>query len=217
MSIENRVPVRPLDEASDRRARTTGQWRYDLTDGRWWWSDETYHLHGFEPHEVVPTTELVLAHKHPEDRDAFRHLLEVAQATGAPFHSIHRILDARGSERMVVTVGQGRRDPATQDVVELMGYVLDATAPVTDRAEALAGDHIRAAAAHRGTIEQAKGILSVTHGVTIDEAFEVLRRTSNQRNVAVRDLAEGLVELGRVLPLDEHRRHRVDEFLRNPV
>lgn len=217
MAIENRALVHPPDEASERRTRSTGQWRFGLADGRWWWSDETFHLHGFAPHEVVPTTELVLAHKHPEDREAFRHLLEAAQTTGAPFHSIHRILDARGNVRMVVTVGQGRRDPATHDVVELMGYVLDATAPVTDQAEALAADHIQAAAAHRGTIEQAKGILSVTHGVTTDEAFEVLRTTSNRRNVAVRDLAERLVQRGRMLPLDEPRRHRVDEFLRNLV
>lgn len=85
------------------------------------------------------------------------------------------------------------------------------------RADALAGKHIRAAAAHRGTIEQAKGILSVTHGLTIGEAFQLLRATSNEHNVAVRDLAARLVTLGRILPVDEHRRHAVDEFLRNPA
>jgi hypothetical protein len=226
MSIERRAFARPLDDAPERRTPglgehhqqpTTGLWRYELATGQWWWSEETFRLHGFEPHEVVPTTALVLAHKHPEDREAFRRLLDSAKVTGAPFHSIHRILDARSHERVVVVVGQGRRDPATGEVAELMGYLLDATRKVGDRAEVMAGDHIRAAAAHRGVIEQAKGILSVTHGLTIDQAFETLRTTSNQRNVPVRVLAERLVNLGRVLPLDEHRRHCVDEFLRNPL
>ena len=220
MSIEDRAP----SQAPAARANTaentppgTGQWRYDLATGAWWWSPETYRIHGFEPREVVPTTDLVLAHKHPEDREAFAQLLEAARATGAPYHSLHRIMDARGRERVVFLTGQGRRDPGAGQVVELMGYLVDATATVADRAEALAGDHIRAAAAHRGGIEQAKGILSVTHGLTIDEAFELLRKVSNDHNVPVRTLSARLVNLGRILPVDEHRRHCVDEFLRNPA
>jgi len=204
MSIDDRAP----SQAPAARANTaentppgTGQWRHDLATGAWWWSPETYRIHGFEPREVVPTTGLVLAHKHPEDREAFAQLLAAARATGAPFHSLHRIMDARWRER----------------VVELMGYLVDATATMADRAEALAGDHIRAAAAHRGGIEQAKGILSVTHGLTIDEAFELLRKVSNDHNVPVRTLSARLVNLGRILPVDEHRRHCVDEFLRNPA
>ncbi|MDF2846920.1 MAG: hypothetical protein K0R97_902, partial [Oerskovia sp.] len=219
MSIEDRAPSAPLaghEQHTTTRQPATGQWRYDLATERWWWSPETYRMHGFEPHEVVPTTDLVLAHKHPEDRERFRRTLEIAKVTGDPFHSVHRIMNALGHERVVVLVGQGRRDPESGTVVELMGYFVDATAPVAQRAEVIAGDHIRTSAAHRGAIEQAKGVLSVTHGLTIDEAFELLRATSNQHNVPVRDLASRLIRLGRILPLDEHRRHCIDEFLRTP-
>ncbi|OCI32897.1 PAS and ANTAR domain-containing protein [Oerskovia enterophila] len=220
MSIEDRAPAAPA-AAPEQSATTaqplTGRWRFNPATAQWWWSEETFHIHGFEPHEVVPTTDLVLAHKHPDDRERFRDLFESAQVSGAPFHSMHRIMDARGHERVVTLVGQGRLDHDTGEVVELMGYFIDTTAPVAQRAEALAGTHIRAAAAHRGTIEQAKGILSVTHGLTIDEAFQLLRGTSNQHNVPVRDLAARLITLGRILPVDEHRRHAVNEFLRNPA
>ncbi|WP_265523614.1 PAS and ANTAR domain-containing protein [Oerskovia flava] len=197
--------------------QVTGRWRFDLVTEQWWWSEETFHIHGFEPHEVVPTTELVLAHKHPSDRERFREVFEAAKVSGAPFHSVHRIMDARGQERVMTLVGQGRLDPATGEVVELMGYFIDTTLPLAQRAEALAGKHIRAAAAHRGAIEQAKGILTLTHGLTIAETFQLLRAISNQHNVPVRDLAARVVTLGRILPVDEHRRHAVDEFLRNPV
>lgn len=221
MSIEDRAPAHTsttgvAEVAPSPTDRSTGQWRFDLGTGRWWWSPETYRVHGFEQHEVVPTTGLVLAHKHPADRERFARLLETASITGEPFHSMHRIMDARGRERVVLLTGQGRRDPGTGEVVELMGYLVDVTGPVAERAEALAGEQIRAAAAHRGEIEQAKGILSVTHGLTIDEAFQMLRKTSNDHNVPVRTLAARLVTLGRILPVDEHRRHCVDELLRNP-
>ena len=33
----------------------------------WRWSDAMFRIHGFEPGEVVPTTELVMRHIHPED------------------------------------------------------------------------------------------------------------------------------------------------------
>ncbi|MET4224557.1 PAS and ANTAR domain-containing protein [Oerskovia enterophila] len=220
MSVEDRAPAAPAaarEQHAATRQQLTGRWRFDLVTDRWWWSDETFHIHGFEPREVVPTTDLVLAHKHPEDREWFRQVLETAKATGGPFHSVHRIMDARGRERVVTLVGQGRLDPGTGRVAELMGYFIDITAQVAQQAEELAGRHIRAATAHRGTIEQAKGILTVTHGLTIDEAFQLLRETSNHHNVPVRELAARLVTLGRVLPVDEHRRHCVDEFLRNPV
>lgn len=42
-----------------------GEYSYHVLEDRWVWSEEMYHLHGFEPGEVVPTTELVMSHKQP--------------------------------------------------------------------------------------------------------------------------------------------------------
>jgi transcriptional regulator with GAF, ATPase, and Fis domain len=56
----------------------------------------------------------------------------------------------------------------------------------------LAGQ-LEQAMASRAVIEQAKGVLMAMRGLPEDEAFEVLRRSSQDRNVKVRDLAQQVV------------------------
>src|SRR5574337_1152278 len=46
-----------------------GRFRFFLDGQRWEWSDAVARMHGYEPGEVEPTTELLLRHKHPEDRE----------------------------------------------------------------------------------------------------------------------------------------------------
>ena len=46
----------------------------------------------------------------------------------------------------------------------------------------------------RIVIEQAKGILSERRGITIEEAFELLRGTARSNRIKVHDLARALVE-----------------------
>ena len=173
-----------------------GQYRLALSTGTWWWSPETYRLHGFEPGEVVPTTALILAHKHPDDRDRVRLVLDEARRTGEAFSSVHRIMDARGRERSLVVVGQGRRDRDTGVVVDLVGYFVDVSQAVHAHAQARSARDIAAAALARGTIEQAKGMVAMACGLDPDEAFEWMRQASNHRNVRLRDLARLVVDLG---------------------
>lgn len=173
-----------------------GTYRVDLTTHEWWWSDETYRIHGFEPGEVVPTSAMVLAHKHPADRENVRHVLDEAQRTGEPFASVHRIIDAHGKNHVVSFVGRGRRDH-DGDPVELVGHILDLTASVKRIAAEQADDSIRAAARSRRDIEQAKLLVSLALGVDDDEAFALLRRRSNDTNVPVRVLADQLVQHAR--------------------
>jgi diguanylate cyclase (GGDEF)-like protein/PAS domain S-box-containing protein len=45
-----------------------GSWEWDLRTKTLQWSDETYRIFGFRPHEVKPELELALAHTHPDDR-----------------------------------------------------------------------------------------------------------------------------------------------------
>ena len=171
-----------------------GRYRLDLTTGRWAWSDEVYAMHGFSPGDVVPTTELVLSHKHPEDRERVDHVFRNAAATGEPFSTVHRIVDAKGRTRTLAVTGQPKRDPDTGAITELAGYFIDVTAASREQAQREASASIRASAESRASIEQAKGVLMVSFGVEDDEAFARLREASNQINVPVRDLAAGLVE-----------------------
>lgn len=172
-------------------APLAGRMRRDGPTEVWWWSDETYRIHGFEPGDVVPTTALLLAHVHPEDRERVEARLEHATRTGDAFSSVHRILDVEASERTVTVVGQaaGERDGGVS------GWIVDITREVGVLASREATRAIRASAAHRGVIEQAKGIVAVSHGIGVDQAFDLLRDVSNRANVPVRTLARQVVTL----------------------
>lgn len=171
-----------------------GRFRLDLTTARWTWSDEVFEMHGFAPGEVVPTTELMLSHKHPDDRARVDSVLRTAAEDGEPFSSVHRIVDAQGRVRTLAVTGQCRREPGSRKVTELFGYFIDVTDVNREVAQREATAAIRASAERRASIEQAKGVLMVGLGLEPDEAFDRLRVASNLSNVPVRDLAVWLVE-----------------------
>jgi hypothetical protein len=55
-------------------------------------------------------------------------------------------------------------------------------------------EDLRAALASRPVIDQAKGILMAMYAIDAEQAFQVLSRWSQTRNIKVRDLAATLVE-----------------------
>lgn len=63
---------------------------------------------------------------------------------------------------------------------------------------AMTNEGMHAALRSRDVIGQAKGILMERHRLTPDEAYDLLRRTSNERNVKVRDLAEDVARTGQL-------------------
>ncbi|MFJ7216043.1 GAF and ANTAR domain-containing protein [Amycolatopsis sp. NPDC098790] len=87
-------------------------------------------------------------------------------------------------------------DEADRDVLLLLAthasLALAATDAVT-RAE-LQAAHLRKAIDSRDVIGQAKGIIMARRGVSADEAFDVLRRTSQDLNVKLAELAGTLAE-----------------------
>lgn len=169
-----------------------GAFAYTVATGSWWWSDGLYEIHGFEPGEVVPSTELVVAHKHPDDVDRARKVLEAALGSGTPFSLWHHVVDARRRVRQVVSVGAGVHDEAGQ-LVEVRGFMVDVTTPHRQETAAQMDEAVRRSAASRGTIEQAKGVMLAVCGLDAEEAFQVLVRQSQDRNVKVRDLAAELL------------------------
>jgi len=195
-----------------------GRYRLDLATGEWAWSDEVYVMHGFEPGQIVPTTPLMLSHKHPDDRARVDGVLRRAAETGQPFSSVHRIRDAHGKIRTLAVTGQGRRDPGSGRVTELFGYFIDVTETHREAAAREATASIRASAERRAVIEQAKGVLMVVYGMAEESAFDRLRQASNLANVPVRDIAQTLVHLFSgpnvtVFPT----REAIETFLEHPV
>jgi hypothetical protein len=164
-------------------------WRSD--SDTWWWSDGMFRIHGFEPGEVVPTTDLVMTHVHPEDRAAAWESREVVLERGDPFSFVHRITSAAGCVRVVLAAGHLEHDDETPVVV---GHLID----ITDvRQEAVAREldgAVEDFVDHRAVIEQAKGVLVQLYSVEPDTAWAVLRAFSADSNRRVRDIAALLVE-----------------------
>ena len=181
-----------------------GPFVYNVLTKSWWWSDDLYRIHGFEPGDVVPTTDLVVAHKHPDDAAVATAIILNAFTSGEPFALWHRIIDARLRTRTVVSVGDGVRDGSGQ-LVEVRGYMVDVTGSKRGQTARDIDEAVRRSAESRGTIEQAKGIIMATLAVDADTAFGMLKRNSQNANVKLRDLAQSLVTT-----LDEMRQSGLD-------
>jgi AmiR/NasT family two-component response regulator len=63
-------------------------------------------------------------------------------------------------------------------------------------ASAIAREGAQAALESRDVIGQAKGILMVQHHLSASEAFDLLRTTSQARNVKLRQLAQEVADTG---------------------
>lgn len=185
----------------------TGPWGpfvYTVATASWWWADDLYRIFGFEPGDVVPTTDLLVAHKHPEDAAVSTAITLNALSSGEPFALWHRIVDTRLRTRTVVSVGSGVHDDAGQ-LLEVRGYMVDVTGSKRGQTARDIDEAVRRSAETRAGIEQAKGALMATLGVGEDEAFELLKRSSQNANVKLRDLARTLVDA-----IDELRGRGVD-------
>lgn len=211
--VDDLVPAVGAVTATPGVALPVGRFRYDVATGSWWWSDGVYEMHGFSRGEVAPSTELLLAHQHPEDRDAAAGLVTAAVAGGPPFCSRHRIIDTRQRVHTVVTIGEGIGDP-TGEIIEVRGYFIDVTEPVRRETEEQISEAVQRSAQTRAAIEQAKGALMAIYAIDSDEAFAVLRWHSQHLNIRVRELAARLTEqLTAPQTADLPPRRRINEIL----
>lgn len=173
----------------------TGPWGpfvYEVATKSWWWSDDLYRIHGFQPGDVVPTTDLLVAHKHPDDAAVATAIILNAFTSGEPFALWHRIIDAKLRTRTVVSVGDGFRDESGE-LVEVRGYMVDVTGSKRGQTARDIDEAVRRSSESRGTIEQAKGVIMAALAVDADTAFGLLKRSSQNANVKLRDLAQILL------------------------
>ena len=182
-----------VEQAFAGAPQRVGWFRFYFEDQRWEWSEQVQRMHGYEPGTVTPTTELVLAHKHPEDRHEVAKTIDEMLVARRAFSTRHRILDTRGVVHQVVVVGDLLTD--RQDVaIGTHGYYVDIT-PSSDRArEDLISARVAEITEHRAVIEQAKGMLMLIYGLDDEAAFDLLRWRSQSSNVKLRRLAEKIVD-----------------------
>ena len=102
-----------------------GRFRFFIEGQRWEWSDAVARMHGYQPDEVEPTTDLLLQHKHPEDRDRVAAILDQVR-NGIPFSSRHRIIDAAGRIHCVVVAGDRMVDD-NGSLIGTSGFYIDVT------------------------------------------------------------------------------------------
>ena len=194
-----------------------GWFKYVVATDEWTWSNSLYAMHGFEPGEIVPTTEVFLAHKHPEDRAHTGRVLDEVVDAGQPFCCRHRIVDAHQNVRVVVAIGVGDVGPDGQ-VTVVHGYFVDITdASARARREEITAA-VEASAATRAVIEQAKGALMLAEGLSADDAFEVLAAHSSQTNIKLREVARSITDQLAVPYRDgETPNQRIGRLLRDVV
>ena len=168
-----------------------GWFRYYFDEDRWEWSPQVERMHGYSPGGAMPTTETVLAHKHPDDYRQVADTLELIRQTRQAFSGRHRIIDVEGRVHHVVVVGDQLHDDEDK-VVGTHGFYIDVTP-----AERAREDQITAAvsriAERRASIEQAKGMLMMIYEIDEGAAFELLKWRSQETQVKLRSLAEQII------------------------
>ncbi|MFB8005737.1 PAS and ANTAR domain-containing protein [Nocardia sp. NPDC056000] len=178
----------------------TGSFRFWFETERWEWSPELYRMHGYRPGEIEPTTELLLAHKHPEDREHVAAAIARSIEQGAPFSSRHRFMDRDGHEHTVMVVADRIFDDEDTPV-GTTGFYIDLSETLAAAARLTLDERLPEMLEARATIEQAKGVLMRMYRINADQAFRVLTWRSQETNVKLRVLAEQLIkELAGVPP-----------------
>jgi PAS domain S-box-containing protein len=170
-----------------------GWFRFYFADQRWEWSEQVQRMHGYEPGTVTPTTELVLEHKHPEDRRQVATTIEQILNTHKAFSTRHRIIDAIGEVHHVVVVGDQLHNDQG-DVIGTHGFYVDVTPTSDQERENIVTARLAEIAEQRACIEQAKGMLMLVYGIGDTAAFELLKWLSQEANVKLRPLAERICE-----------------------
>ncbi|WP_328398170.1 PAS and ANTAR domain-containing protein [Nocardia sp. NBC_00416] len=194
-------------------SQCAGAFRFWFAGQRWEWSEAVARMHGYPPEPMTPSTELLLGHKHPDDRARVESALAKSVADSAPFCSRHRIVDTAGDTRQVLVVADAMVDE-DGSLVGSAGYYVDLTETLAEQRQETLQDTLPELYAARAVIEQAKGALMLVYGISADQAFRVLIWRSQETNTKLRALAAQLVgELGSVEHASPALRTEFDHLL----
>jgi PAS domain-containing protein len=164
-----------------------GWFRFYFDDDRWEWSPQVEKMHGYPPGSIAPTTEMVLAHKHPDDYRQIADTLALIRQSRQAFSSRHRIVDVQGRIHHVVVVGDLLRE-VDGTVIGTHGYYVDVTPSEQEHQDKVTAA-VTIIAEARADIEQAKGMLMLVYGMDEGAAFELLKGRSQETNVKLKLIA----------------------------
>ncbi|MFC9436546.1 PAS and ANTAR domain-containing protein [Nocardia sp. NPDC057030] len=181
----------PADKGSN--GEVVGGFQFWFATARWEWSPELYRLHGYQPGAVEPTTELMLEHKHPDDRATVAETIARSIEHGEAFSGRHRIIDTAGIEHTVLVVADRILDQ-TGTPVGTHGYYIDLTPALDAVKRDTLDEAVPDLVESRAVIEQAKGVLMRIYQVDAEQAFKILVWRSQETNTRLRSLAAQLVD-----------------------
>lgn len=103
-----------------------GNWQWDITSNKLWWSDEVYRIFGLQPRQFGATYEAFLSYVHPEDRELVIEAVNKALNENKPYGVDHRVLRPDGSVRIVHEQAETFRD-SEGNPIGMIGTVQDVT------------------------------------------------------------------------------------------
>ncbi|MDQ2675568.1 MAG: diguanylate cyclase, partial [Actinomycetota bacterium] len=109
-----------------------GIWEWRVADDEVHWSDQLYRIFGIEkvqdPHPFRMTFSTFLERVHPDEQAEVRAEIEAALGSVRPFRFEHRIVKPDGETRRLRCHGEPVLDPATRQVLRVVGVCQDVTA-----------------------------------------------------------------------------------------
>lgn len=103
-----------------------GLWDWNVETGELTWSDEHYRMGGYEPGEVVPTSELWAERIHPDDRDADAVRITEAMESGQDYVNEYRVCRPDGEVVWMSARGRFLYDEQGRPV-RMLGAMVDTT------------------------------------------------------------------------------------------
>ena len=200
-----------FDEVGVASKTRVGAFRFYFDDQRWEWSEQVQRMHGYQPGAVTPTTELMLSHKHPEDRAQIAHTLDTIRRTGQALSSRHRIIHTSGKVRSVIVGGEQLHDERGR-VVGTQGFYIDTTPDEREQQDQMTAQ-LAVIAENRAVIEQAKGVLMAAYGIEPNRAFEILKWRSQETNIKIREVASRFMATISASHLSPESRRQIDHTL----
>ncbi len=103
--LRSAVTQRTQDLSEAQRLSKTGSWVYNVQHSKLEWSDEIYHIFGFDKTRFTPSYEAFLDAIHPEDRDKVHQTYTNSLKQQCEYKIDHRLLLADGEVKYVQEIG----------------------------------------------------------------------------------------------------------------
>jgi len=122
---------RALVESESKLARASqlahvGHWEWDMITNKFSWTDEVYHIFGYQPGEFEPTYEKIMEIIHVDDREKLETAIKDSVENCTPFNVQYRYIKPDGALAYGHVIGNVEFDSAGK-ASKLGGAILDIT------------------------------------------------------------------------------------------